>query len=89
MVSLAIVIGTHRNSLVQDQDTPGDGPLLQADQASTLGGRHALADVNWYLCGLDTDTNTVDDSSDDQHGNVLRCADDDGADDPDDAADHD
>lgn len=68
--------------LVHDQNTPGDGPLLRADETTTLGGRRKLRDIDRNLGGLNSDAETVDDSSGNEHTHVLGSAYDDGADNP-------
>lgn len=68
--------------LVHDQNTPGDGPLLGADETTTLGGRRKLRDVDRDLSGLNSDTETVDNTSGDEHTHVLGSADNNGADNP-------
>lgn len=55
---------------VHNQNTPGDGPLLQRGDTATLGGRRNLGNVYRYLSRADTDAEAVDDTADDQHGNV-------------------
>lgn len=68
---------------------PSDSPLLQANKATTFSRGHTFANVHRDLCRLDADAETVDDATNDQHGNVLRGADDGRADDPNHTADHD
>lgn len=72
-----------------DQDTPGNGPLLSTDDGTTLGGGSQLGDVDGNLRGADTDAETVDETADNEHGDVLRGGHDDAANDPDAAANHD
>lgn len=57
-------------------------PLLQSDNTAALRGRGYLGDVDGDLGRADTDAETVDDTSYDEHGDVNRGAADDGADDP-------
>jgi hypothetical protein len=64
-------------------------PLLHADKATALRRRRKLRNVDRNLSGADANAETVDDATDDEHGDVLRCGRDDGADNPDDSADHD
>lgn len=64
-----------------------DCPLLSTDQAASLRWRGDLSDVDWHLCRANTDTKPVDDSTHDQHGNVLCRADDNTAYHPDNSAD--
>lgn len=58
--------------LEHDHDPPGDGPLLCPDQTSTLAGRSQFGNVYGHLSGADTNTEAIDDTTDDQHGDVLR-----------------
>jgi hypothetical protein len=60
-----------------DQDTPGDCPLLTSDKSTTLGWWCDFGDVDGNLSRADTDGETVDDTANDQHGDVLRSTDDD------------
>jgi hypothetical protein len=71
------------NSAYHDQDTPCDSPLLRADDTSTLGGRSQLGDVDGDLGGADTDRDTVDEATGNQHADVLCSTRDDGTNDPD------
>jgi hypothetical protein len=59
--------------------------LLRADHTSTLTGGSQLGDVDGDLSRTDTDRETVDEATDDEHTDVLGSADEDGTDDPDDA----
>lgn len=65
-----------------DHDTPCDGPLLHTNQPSTLGWRRQLGDVDGDLRGADAYTETIDDTSGDEHGDVYRGATNNGTDDP-------
>ena len=69
---------------IHDQDTPGNGPLLRSNDAATLTGRCQFGDVNRDLGGANTHGQTVDESTNDEHGDVLGRTDEDGADTPDD-----
>lgn len=73
--------------VVHDQDTPGNRPLLTSDDSTTLGRRRKFGDVDWDLGGADTNRNTVDETANDEHADVLGGAGDDGTDNPDSAAD--
>jgi hypothetical protein len=68
--------------VVHDEDAPGDGPLLEADEAAALRGRGDLGDVDGDLGGLDAHAEAVDHAADAEHGDVLGRGADDGADDP-------
>jgi len=72
-----------------DHDSPGDGPLLRAHQATTLGRRRQFRDVDRDLGRADSDAEAVDDATNDEHGDVLRGGHDNAADYPDDGAEHD
>ena len=61
-------------NVVHDQDSPGDGPLLGPDETTTLGWRRDLGDVDRDLRRFNADGKTVDDTANDEHANVLRCA---------------
>jgi len=78
----AVDVGATVRDVEHDHDAPGDGPLLGTDETSTLRRWSDLGDVDWDLSGADTDTETVDDTSDNEHANVLGRADNDAADDP-------
>lgn len=68
--SVAVDIGTAIANEIHDQDAPCDGPLLKRDDTATLGWWRDLGDVDRYLSRTDTDTETVDNTTDDQHWNV-------------------
>lgn len=83
-----------RSSLVLSKcrlthDAPGDGPLLHANETAALGRRSNLRDVDRDLRRADTNAEAVDDATDDEHGDVLRCSSDNRANDPDDCTEHD
>lgn len=63
--------------LEHDHDTPGNGPLLETNQTTTLGWRCDLRDIDRNLSRADTHAEAVDDTTNDQHGNVLGGADND------------
>lgn len=69
-----------------DHNAPGDGPLLRTNETASLCRWRHLRDVDWHLSGADTDAEAVDDTTDDEHGNVLCSRDDDAANDPNDRA---
>jgi hypothetical protein len=69
---------------IHDQDTPGNGPLLRPNDTATLTGRCQFGDVNGDLGGANTHGQAVDESTNDEHGDVLGRTDEDGADTPDD-----
>lgn len=75
--------------VVQDQDTPGDSPLLKADQSTAKIGRHNFRDVDRHLRRLNANREAVDDSAGDEHADVLRSTNNHRADDPEDTAEHD
>lgn len=60
-----------------DENTPGDSPLLATDESSTLRWWCNLGNIDGNLSGADSNRETVDDTSDDKHGNVLGSANDD------------
>lgn len=74
---------------VLDQNAPSNSPLLERDNTTTniLGRNLGLVDRNHH--GSKTDSNTVDDTTDDEHADVDRGALDDGTDDPDGCCEHD
>ena len=85
LVAEGIVLTDERASVrhvVHDQDTPGDGPLLETDEATTLRGRRDFGDVDGDLGRLDTDAETVDHAANAEHGNILRGGADGGTDEP-------
>jgi hypothetical protein len=45
--------------------------LLATDKSATLGWWRDFCNVHWDLGGADTDGETVDDTTNDQHGDVL------------------
>jgi len=64
-----------------------DSPLLRANKTAALGWWCDLRDVDRDLCRADTNAEPIDDTADDEHGDVLRGRDDDAADDPGNGAD--
>lgn len=52
-------------------DSPGNCPLLCADELSSLAWRSDLRDVDRDLSGTDANTEAVDYATDDEHGDVL------------------
>jgi len=67
--------------------TPCDRPLLSTNKLSSLAGRCDFRDVDRHLCRANADTESVDDTADDKHGNVLRGTNDDASNHPDDGTD--
>lgn len=63
--------GAAVGNVVHDEDTPGNGPLLHTNEATTLGGGRDFGNVDGDLSRLDTDGETVDDTGDNEHANVL------------------
>lgn len=63
--------GAAVGDVVHDEDTPGNGPLLHTDEATSLGGGGDFGNVDGDLSRLDTDGETVDDTGDNEHANVL------------------
>jgi hypothetical protein len=55
-----------------NQNATSNGPLLCSHDTATLTRWGKLGDIYWDLGGADTDGQTVDESADDEHGNVLR-----------------
>lgn len=55
---------------------------MQSNHTAALRGRGYLGDVDWNLGRADTDAESVDDTSYDEHGDVHSGAAEDGADDP-------
>jgi hypothetical protein len=66
---------------------PGDGPLLKTDELSSLAWRRNFRNVDRNLGRADANTEAVDYTADDEHGDVLRGADDDASNDPNDGSD--
>lgn len=66
---------------------PSDGPLLSADELSSHAGRGHLREIDRNLGRADADTEAIDYAADDKHGNVLRGADDNASNDPNDGSD--
>ena len=60
-----------RNLLEHDQNTPGDSPLLRADQGPTLAGGCQLGDVHRNLGGANAHTETINDTTNEQHADCL------------------
>lgn len=61
--------------LVHDHNAPGNGPLLQTDEAATERRGGQLADIHGDLGGFDADGQAIDDASDDEHTLALGGAD--------------
>lgn len=66
---------------------PSNCPLLSTHDPTTFGRGRQLGNVDGDLSRADSDRDAVDEAADDEHGNVLRSARDDGTNDPDDGAD--
>lgn len=64
-------VGAAIGNVVHDQNAPCDGPLLHANEAASFGWWRNLGNVDGNLSALNADTETVDDSTDDEHANVL------------------
>jgi hypothetical protein len=65
---------------------PGDGPLLKTDELSSFAWRRNLRNVDRNLGRADANTEAVDYTTNDEHGDVLRGTDDDASDDPNDGS---
>lgn len=74
--------GAAVGDVVHDENAPGDGPLLHTNEATTLGGRRDFGNVDGDLSRLDTDGDTVDDTGDNEHTNVLGGTGESGTNDP-------
>ena len=61
--------------------------MLGSYNTTAAGGRSEFRDVDRDLSGADTDRETVDEATDDEHTDVLSGAGDDGTNDPDGTAD--
>lgn len=70
-------------------DSPGDSPLLHSNETAALGRRSDFRDIDRDLRRADTNTETVDNATNDEHGDVLRRSGDNRANDPDDCTEHD
>jgi hypothetical protein len=66
---------------------PGDGPLLKTDNLSSLARQWNLGEIDRNLGRADADTEAIYNTTDDEHGDILRSADDDTSNDPDDGSD--
>ena len=56
--------------------------MLASNESSTLRWRGDFGDVYRNLCRADANGKTVDETANDQHANILRCRDDDRANNP-------
>lgn len=74
--------GAAVRNVVHDENTPSNRPLLEANEATTFGRGRNLSNVDSNLSRLDTDTDTIDDATDDEHANVLSSTAEDRTDDP-------
>lgn len=59
------------NLLVHDEDTPGDGPLLNTNKSTTFRRRGQFTDIDGDLGRFNSNRQTVDDAPNDQHADVL------------------
>lgn len=66
---------------------PGNGPLLETNELASHARQRDFREIDGDLSRADTDTEAVDHTTDDEHGNVLRGGDDDASNDPDDSSD--
>jgi len=71
------------SSSYRDISHPCNGPLLRSYNTTAAGRRSEFGDVDRNLSGADTDRQTVDEATGDEHANVLSGARDDGTNDPD------
>ena len=71
----AIDEGGTVGDIEHDQNTPGDSPLLSTDDTTTFTWWCQFGDVDRNLSGANTDSPTVDESSNNEHSDVLRGAD--------------
>lgn len=75
--------------LEHDQNAPSNGPLLGTYKATSFAGWRQFRDVDRDLRRADTNTESVDDATDNEHADVLGCADNRGPDAPDHSSNHD
>lgn len=62
---------------------------MATNETTTNASRRQLRKVDGHLSGAETDAHAVEDTADDEHGNVLDSASEDGADNPEDASEED
>lgn len=60
-----------RNLLEHNHYAPSDSPLLSPDQTTALTRGSELGNVDRNLGGADPNTNPIDETSNDEHANVL------------------
>lgn len=63
--------GTAVTNKVHDENTPLDRPLLDDDDGASLFLLGDFGQVYWDLRRGDTDANTIDEATTDQHGNTV------------------
>ena len=80
--SNAIDVRATVGDVVHDENTPGDGPLLSADDTATGGWGSKLGDIDGDLSRANTNSIAVDETADNKHANVLGSTRNDGADAP-------
>ncbi len=101
--SRAVDIAAAKRDVVHDQDAPGDRygwlasgdiglgqgltPLLSPNDSAPLGRRSQLCNIYRNLCTAEADACTIDKTPNNEHGDVLRGADNDRTDTPNDGAD--
>lgn len=86
MIMILRYVSNHSKTRTMCYLPPGDGPLLETNELPSLAGQRDFREIDGDLSRADTDTEAVDDATNDKHGNVLRGADDDASDDPDDGS---
>jgi hypothetical protein len=87
MIMMLRDVSSHSCTGIMCYLPPGDGPLLKTNELSSLAWRRNFRNVDWNLSRTDTDTEAINHTANDEHGNVLRGADDDASNDPDDGSD--
>lgn len=60
-------VSTTVGDVVHDQDAPCNGPLLETNEATTLGRGRNFGDIDGDLGGLDSDGKTVDHTTNNEH----------------------
>ena len=56
-----------------DHNTPSDSPLLSAYKSATLRWWCQFTDIDRDLSGTDAHAETIDNTTSDEHTNILRC----------------
>lgn len=72
-VVIGLVVANERGAVgnvEHDENAPGNGPLLEANEATTFGRWRKLSNVDGDLSRFNTDRETVDDTANDEHANV-------------------